>query len=137
VPDISAPPRDVPTPTILLVDAHEDSRYIYTAALGHHGFRVVASACCEEGLEMARAERPHLIVLAVATTAAPAWRTLRALKEHGDTAGIPVLAVSTTGLPEHRALALQMGCAAFLVKPLPPLDLLAEARRVLALTKSA
>ncbi|HEX5870302.1 MAG TPA: hypothetical protein VFY65_07805, partial [Longimicrobium sp.] len=31
------PPRDVPTPTILLVDAHEDSRFIYAAALGHHG----------------------------------------------------------------------------------------------------
>jgi DNA-binding response OmpR family regulator len=127
----------VPTPTILLVDAHEDSRFIYAAALGHHGFRVLASECCDAGLEMARTHQPHLIVLAVAMSATPAWRTLRALKEHAETSGIPVLAVSTTGLPEHRALALQMGCAGFLVKPLPPLELLAEARRLLGTGKSA
>lgn len=121
----------MPTPTILLVDAHEDSRLIYAAALGHYGFRVLASPCCDEGLQMARAHRPQLIVLAVAMSAAPAWRTLQALKEHAETAGIPVLAVSTTGLAEHRQRALQLGCAAFLVKPLPPLELLAEARKLL------
>jgi two-component system cell cycle response regulator DivK len=121
----------VPTPTILLVDAHEDSRFIYAAALGHHGFRVVQSACSVQALELARAHSPHLIVLAVSVSSAPAWAMLNALRQSPETAGIPVLALSTTGLSEHRARALELGCAGFLVKPLPPLELLAAARQVL------
>jgi len=122
----------VPPPTILLVDAHEDSRFIYAAALGHHGFHVLASEGCDEGLQLARAHRPQLIVLALSTFAGPAWDTLRALKEGPETGGIPVVAVSSTGLPEHRHRAFQMGCSAFFVKPLPPLELLAEAHRLLS-----
>lgn len=105
---------------------------IYAAALGHHGFRVLASERCDEGLELARAHRPQLIVLAVSLSAAPAWETMRELKAGRDTALIPLVAVSTTGLPEHRTLAMQLGAAAFLVKPLPPLELLAAARTLLA-----
>lgn len=122
----------MPTPTILLVDAHEDSRFIYAAALGHHGYRVLSSGCCQEALAMASVDLPQLIVLAVSLSSGPAWETLRALKSRPETACIPVLAVSTTGLPEHRLRALELGCAGFLVKPLPPLELLAVARDLLA-----
>jgi CheY-like chemotaxis protein len=122
----------VPPPIILLVDAHEDSRLIYAAALGHFGFRVVASECCVHAVQLAREHRPGLIVLGVALSAGPAWALLDAIRAHPATADIPVLAVSTTGLAEHRDRALQLGCAGFLVKPLPPLALLAEARRLLA-----
>jgi DNA-binding response OmpR family regulator len=121
----------VPTPTILLVDAHEDSRLIYAAALGHHGFRVVQTECSVQALDLARTQPPHLIVLAVSVSSAPAWGVLNALRQHPETACIPVLAVSTTGLSEHRTRALELGCAGFLVKPLPPLELLAAARQVL------
>ena len=122
----------VSTPTVLLVDAHEDSLVIYAAALGHHGYRVVSSACCDEAPALARANLPQLIVMAVPLPSTPAWNAVREIKSGPATAQIPVLAISTTGMPEHRTLALQLGCAAFLVKPLPPLELLAAARTVLS-----
>jgi DNA-binding response OmpR family regulator len=121
----------VPRPTILLVDAHEDSRFIYAAVLGHYGFGVVSSPCCVQAVELAREHRPGLIVVTVSIAPAPAWAMLAALREHPETAAIPVVALSTTGQAEHRARALELGCADFLVKPLPPLELLATARRVL------
>ena len=120
------------TPTVLLVDAHEDSLLIYAAALGHHGYRVLSSDSCDEAPTLARAHLPHLIILAVSLPSTPAWNAVRALKSAALTSRIPVLALSTTGLPEHRTLALHLGCADFLVKPLPPLELLAAAHRVLA-----
>lgn len=121
----------MPTPTILLVDAHEDSRFIYAAALGHHGFRVVVSPCCVQAVDLAREHQPGVIVLAVSISPGPAWAMVGALREHPETAAIPVVALSTTGQAEHRARAQEMGCAAFLVKPLPPLELLATARKVM------
>lgn len=112
-------------PTVLLVDAHEDSRLIYAACFRHHGVSVVAHECSVAAVELARTQpRPDLIVLALSFASGPGWGALRALKEDPATAAIPILAVSTTGLPEHRARALALGCAAFYVKPLPPLDLL-------------
>lgn len=121
----------MPTPLILLVDAHEDSRLIYAAALSHHGFHVVDSPCCVQAVELAREHRPGLIVLAVSISPGPAWAMLAALQGDAGTASIPVVALSSTGQAEHRARALELGCAAFLVKPLPPLELLATARRVM------
>ena len=118
-------------PTVLLVDTHEDSRLIYAAAFRHHGFAVTAVESCAEMVALARALPPALIVLGLAYPAAAAWDALRALRSDGATACIPVLAVSTTGLQEHRERALELGCAAFLTKPLPPLELLAVVRGVL------
>lgn len=118
-------------PTVLLVDTHEDSRLIYAAAFRHHGLAVTAVASCAEMVAMARVLRPALIVMGLAYPAAPAWEALRALRADGATACIPVLAVSTTGLQEHRDRALELGCAAFLTKPLPPLQLLDIVRGVL------
>lgn len=111
-------------PTVLLVDAHEDSRLIYAACLRHHGVAVVANECFSAAVETARAERPQVIVLALSFASGPGWTALRQLKEDPATAAIPILAVSSTGLAEHRDRALAMGCAAFHVKPVPPLALM-------------
>lgn len=121
----------MPTPTVLLVDAHEDSRLIYAAAFHHYGFSVVALASCVEAVEHARLDPPELLVLAVEQPAAAAWDALRRLKGEPSTAGIPIVAVSTTGMREHCQRAVELGCAEVLVKPLPPRELLAAARRLL------
>ena len=122
---------------MLLVDANEDSRLIYAAALRHHGFSVVAHECSVSAVEVARTQRPGVIVLGLSFASGPGWGALRSLKEDPVTASIPILAVSTTGLPEHRDRALALGCAAFLVKPLPPLELLAVAQDLLAAHREA
>jgi CheY-like chemotaxis protein len=131
-------PPDVPSrSTVLLVDANEDSRLIYAAALRHHGLSVVAHESSASALDLARAQPPGVIVLGLSFASGPGWSALRELKEDPATASIPVLALSSTGLPEHRDRALAMGCAAFLVKPLPPLELLAVARDLLASGREA
>ncbi|HEU0300602.1 MAG TPA: response regulator [Longimicrobium sp.] len=117
--------------TVLLVDSHEDSRLIYAAAFRHHGLAVTVVESCAEMVAVARAQRPALIVMGLAYPATAGWDALRVLKGDCATACIPVLAVSTTGLKEHRERALELGCAAFLTKPLPPLELLDAVRGVL------
>ncbi|WP_420129735.1 response regulator [Longimicrobium sp.] len=121
----------MPSRTLLLVDANEDSRLIYAAALRHHGLSVVAHECSASAVDLARTHQPRVIVLGLSYASGPGWGALRALKEDPVTASIPIVAVSTTGLVEHRERAMAMGCAAFLVKPLPPLELLAVAREIM------
>ncbi|HEU0012617.1 MAG TPA: response regulator [Longimicrobium sp.] len=117
--------------TVLLLDSNEDSLLIYTAVLRHYGYVVVPSADCRDGLELARQEPADLVVLELSFRDAPAWEVAAALKADPATASIPILALSTVADPGSRARALAVGVASFLVKPCAPLELAAEAARLL------
>lgn len=119
-------------PSVLLVDAHEDSRLIYAAVLRHHGMVVEAADCTPAVLELARARPPALVVLELALGASASWEVAAALRRELAAPGVPLLGLGTTGLAEHRDRALALGCAAFLVKPVPPTELLRHVRRLLA-----
>jgi len=114
---------------VLLVDSHEDSLQIYTLALRHFGFVVLAAAVHPEGESLAREHRPDLVVLAL--TSPRAWESLRTLREDPGTATIPIVALSTSGAVQEREQAVALGCADYLLKPCPPMELIATARRVL------
>lgn len=116
---------------VLLVDSHEDSRTIYTAILEHHGFAVVATSCADDGLKLSRERRPDLIVVEFAPPRQASLALVRAFRSDAATAGVPVVALSTTLGDADRELLLAEGIAAYMVKPCPPLTLLAEARRLL------
>ena len=117
--------------TVLLVDSHEDSRTIYTAILEHHGFAVVATSCGADGLRLSRERRPDLIVVEFSPPRQASLALVRSFRTDASTAAVPVVALSTTVGDVDRDLLLGEGIAAYMVKPCPPLTLLAEARRLL------
>lgn len=122
----------MPSPaTVLLVDPNDDSRVIYSAALRHHGYEVVESSRLGDGPELAAAHLPCLVVVGVPYPQTVAWEAVRALKSRPDTARIPVVAVGSAAAVHDRDDALSLGCAAFLLMPCPPLELLATARGLL------
>jgi DNA-binding response OmpR family regulator len=116
---------------VLLVDSHEDSRTIYTAILEHHGFAVVAASHGDDGLRLSRERRPDLIVVEFAPPRQASLALVRAFRSDATTAAVPMVALSTTLGDADRDLLLAEGIAAYMVKPCPPLTLLAEARRLL------
>jgi CheY-like chemotaxis protein len=116
--------------TILLVDSHEDSRLIYAAALRHHGHVVTAVTCTPDAIDVAAEVRPALVVVELSVTGAPGWRIAAAILERSEPPRL--VALSSTGLPEHREHALRLGCVGYLVKPASPLELVAEVARLMA-----
>ncbi|HEX8243570.1 MAG TPA: response regulator [Longimicrobium sp.] len=116
---------------VLLVDSHEDSRAIYTTILEHYGFAVATAAHPDEGLRMARARRPDLIVLEFSPPRARSLEAFRAFRADPATASVPMVALSTTLGEADRELLVSEGIAGYLVKPCPPLTLLDVARGLL------
>jgi CheY-like chemotaxis protein len=116
--------------TVLLVDSHEDSRAIYSLILRHHGFAVLAAALWEEGRRLAHAQLPDVIVLELPPRYPLAWNAPRDLLAHPDTAGIPLLGLGTGYAAGDHDRALAAGFARYLMKPLSPLDLVDEVRRI-------
>jgi len=133
---LSASPPRVTSATVLLLDSNEDSLLIYSAVLRHYGYQVVASPDCREAPVLARRAPADLIVLEMSFRHAPGWEVARHLKADPATAPIPIVAISTIADAGTRERALSVGCAAFLVKPCAPLELAAEAARLLGRTSN-
>jgi CheY-like chemotaxis protein len=80
-------------PTVLVIDDEPDLTEMIRAALEEDGYRVLA-AVDEAALEVARAQRPDLILLDLAMPGIDGVEMLERLRAEGASASIPVVAMS-------------------------------------------
>lgn len=118
-----------PSGSILVVEDHEGIRTALAAALRMEGYRVWQAAHGGEALRLASAHRPDLILLDLMLPELDGWEVARSLKADPGTATIPLLALTAHSAPEAHARASAVGFDAFLTKPAPLGELLAEIRR--------
>ena len=103
----------------------EDDRLLRKAAeatLKRQGYRVVLAVDGEEALQVARAERPDLILLDLIMPKRQGFEVLRELKGSPDTAGIPVIILSNLGQERDIQQAMDLGAVAYYVKANLSLD---------------
>jgi len=115
-----------PIRTLLVVDDNPDVAYLFSRFLRDHGYRVLQASTGQAALQLAREARPDAITLDVLMPSVDGWDILRALASDPDTRSIPIILCSV--LPE-RALALSLGVAEFLNKPVTQPALLAALKR--------
>jgi two-component system phosphate regulon response regulator PhoB len=85
-----------------------------------------------ECLEIARQERPSLIILDGMMPVMDGFATLRELRRQSETADIPVLMLSARNRDSDVVGALDDGANDYLTKPFSPAELLARVSRLLA-----
>jgi len=107
---------------VLVVDDNADTRRLYELYLKSTNYRFAGAAKAQQALALAKKLKPGIVVLDVMMPDQDGWEFLGQLREHPDTNAIPVI-VSTILPQEHLALAL--GAAAFLRKPVSQAKLLA------------
>jgi signal transduction histidine kinase/CheY-like chemotaxis protein len=101
--------------TVLVIDDDASQRDLMTRFLGKLGFRAVAAASGEEGLQKAREIRPSVITLDVIMPGLNGWDVLDRLKSNTELESIPVIMVTTV---DNQAVGLDKGAANYLVKPI-------------------
>jgi len=105
-------------PTILVIDNELDTRQLIAVLLQRKlGAKVLHAADGREGLEIALAKRPDLIVLDMMMPEMNGWETAECLKARPETASIPILALTVAVTLSSQHLALKAGCDAFMPKP--------------------
>ena len=102
---------------ILLVEDYELTRDMLSRRLERKGFDVLIAADAKQGLSIARAQSPDLILMDMRLPDLDGWNATRQLKADDATRQIPVLALTAHAMDRDRDLALAAGCDDFDTKP--------------------
>lgn len=121
---------------ILIVDDEDHIRQLIKIVLARAGHAVLEACDGLQGLELALAEGPDLILLDVRMPNMDGVETLRNLKADPRTMSTPVIMVSAYAQQREGLEYVAMGATAYVTKPFNPKDLAARVEQTLAGTQS-
>ena len=102
---------------ILLVEDNDLNRDMLTRRLTKRGYEVVTAADGEQGLVLAQAEQPDLVLMDMSLPGIDGWEATRRLRAEAGTASIPVIALTAHAMAGDRERALEAGCDDYDTKP--------------------
>lgn len=117
---------------ILYVEDNDDNIYVLKNRLTRAGFAVVVAMDGEQGVAMAKAEQPDLIIMDLSLPVLDGWEATRQLKAMLETKHIPVVALTAHAMTGDRERALEAGCDDFDTKPVDIPRLLGKIKALIA-----
>ena len=111
---------------ILYVEDMQTNIYVLENRLKRAGFTVLIAKDGLQGVAVATAEQPHLIIMDLGLPVLDGWEATRRLKSAPETRHIPIIALSAHAMPGEREKALAAGCDDFDTKPVELPRLLAK-----------
>ena len=103
---------------ILLVEDNEMNRDMLSRRLTRRGFDVLIAVDGGEGIEMARSEKPDLILMDMSLPVVDGWEATRQLKADKTTSDIPIIALTAHAMEGDRRKAMEAGCDEYDTKPI-------------------
>ena len=103
---------------ILIVEDNEKNLKLVRDVLQFKGYRTVEAGTAEEGIALAGAHLPQLILMDVQLPGMDGVAALRRLKAEPRTASIPVIALTALAMQNDRERFLGAGFDGYLVKPI-------------------
>jgi two-component system, OmpR family, phosphate regulon response regulator PhoB len=122
--------------TVLLVEDESDVVNLLRYNLNKAGFAVLIAEDGLTGLEMARANRPEIIILDLMLPGMDGYSVCRALKKDPETELLPVLMLTARGEPSERVRGLEIGADDYVTKPFSPRELVLRIEALLRRSRS-
>jgi two-component system cell cycle response regulator DivK len=116
------------TKRILVVEDTEDNRQIIRDLLTSAGYEMIEAVDGAEGVAMAAAHKPDLILMDMQLPVLDGYEATRRIKADPALAHIPVIAVTSYALAGDEAKTKAAGCNGYVAKPFSPRQLLAKVR---------
>ena len=102
---------------ILYVEDNEDNVYVLKNRLARAGHTVLVASDGAQGVTMAAAEQPNLILMDLSLPVLDGWEATRRIKAAPETRNIPVIALTAHAMAGDREKAIAAGCDDFDTKP--------------------
>ena len=105
-------------PKILIVEDNEMNRDMLSRRLERRGFTVVMAVDGQQGVDMARSEKPDLVLMDMSLPVMDGWTATRTIKEDSELQTIPVIALTAHAMEGDREKAMAAGCDDYDTKPI-------------------
>jgi CheY-like chemotaxis protein len=117
---------------VLMVDDDQSIRRICQVSLANVGkWQVILAESGYDGLELARKEKPDVILLDVMMPGMDGPTTLLKLREDDELKHIPVILMTAKVQPQEVEQYTRLGASGVISKPFDPLTLPSEIRKLL------
>lgn len=115
---------------IMIVDDSPTDTHLLKKILEKNGFSTVTAKDADEGLAVAKREKPDLILMDVVMPGLNGFQATRELTADPETAGIPVIIVTRKDQQVDRVWGMRQGARDYITKPVKEgvlVDLINEA----------
>ncbi len=117
--------------TILIVEDNELNMKLFRDLLEAQGYNILQTRDGMQALDIARAERPDLIVMDIQLPQVSGLEVTKWIKADDDLKHIPVIAVTAFAMKGDEEKIRDGGCEAYVAKPISVNDFLATIKKFL------
>jgi CheY-like chemotaxis protein len=117
---------------VLIVDDSNTVLMMEKMILAKGSFDIVTARDGVEAIAKARSEQPDIILLDVMMPNLDGLSACAAIRAQAETAGIPIVMVTTRGEEHNIERAFRNGCTDYVTKPINGLELLTKLQNILA-----
>jgi CheY-like chemotaxis protein len=96
-------------PKLLYVEDNEMNRDMLSRRLQRRGYEVLIAVDGEQGVSLAAAERPDLILMDMSLPVLDGWEATRRIKAAPDTQRIPIIGLTAHAMAADRDKCLEAG----------------------------
>jgi CheY-like chemotaxis protein len=116
---------------ILIIEDNERNLKLVRDVLQFNGFQTAEARTAEDGLALASASPPDLVLLDLQLPGIDGMEAFRQLRGSPPTAGVPVVAVTALAMKDDRERVLRAGFDGYLEKPISVRELPSQVRAFL------
>jgi phosphoribosyl 1,2-cyclic phosphodiesterase/CheY-like chemotaxis protein len=116
--------------TVLIIDDDPEFRQVMAELLQSHGWRVLQAGHGEDGIEVAKAEVPEIVLCDLLMPRGNGFQVCRALSSDESLRHSRIIVTSARDFPSDLHAAFVAGADEYLTKPIDPTQLLALLRRL-------
>ena len=122
-------------PRVLLVEDNEMNRDMLSRRLIRRGFEVILAVDGQQGVDLARSERPDIILMDMSLPVIDGWEATRRVKADNATRSVPVIGLTAHAMSGDRERAIEAGCDDYDTKPVELDRLISKIERLLSAAK--
>ncbi|MEO5844961.1 MAG: response regulator, partial [Caldimonas sp.] len=104
--------------TILIVEDNEKNMKLVRDILRHNGYATLEATTGGEGVRLATAEAPDLVLMDIQLPDIDGIEALRLIRTNAALDAVPVIAVSASVMPDDQQKIVTSGFDAFVTKPI-------------------
>jgi two-component system, cell cycle response regulator DivK len=116
---------------VLLVEDNEMNRDMLSRRLIRRGFEVVFAVNGKQGVDLARSEKPDVILMDMSLPTMDGWEATRRVKSDEATRNVPVIGLTAHAMSGDREKAIEAGCDDYDTKPVELDRLVGKIERLL------